>query len=112
MELEPWFLPRFPAHFSPQGFFVAGFFLASVLTAFALLAVAQLYLPWVPEVFLERFPVSVIARAVPAAFGRHFRPPFPREKPLVPRVSSTRFFVRFLLLFVREVHIVIYLHCT
>ena len=38
LELEPWFLPRFPAHFSPQGFF-----LASVLTAFALLAVAQLY---------------------------------------------------------------------
>ena len=38
LELEPWFLPRFPAHFSPQGFF-----LASVLIAFALLAVAQLY---------------------------------------------------------------------
>ena len=43
LELEPWFLPRFPAHFSPQGFFLAGFFLASVLIAFALLAVAQLY---------------------------------------------------------------------
>ena len=43
MELEPWFLPRFPAHFSPQGFFSGRFFLASVLTAFALLAVAQLY---------------------------------------------------------------------
>ena len=43
LELEPWFLPRFHAHFSPEGFFLAGFFLASVLTAFALLAVAQLY---------------------------------------------------------------------
>ena len=43
LELEPWFLPRFPAHFSPQGFFLARFFLASVLIAFALLAVAQLY---------------------------------------------------------------------
>ena len=43
LELEPWFLPRFPAHFSPQGFFLAGFFLAPVLTAFALSAVAQLY---------------------------------------------------------------------
>ena len=38
LKLEPWFQPRFPVHFSAQGFF-----LASVLTAFALLAVAQLY---------------------------------------------------------------------
>ena len=43
LELEPWFLPRLPARFSPQGFFLAGFFLAFFLTAFALLAVAQLY---------------------------------------------------------------------
>ena len=43
MELEPWFLPRFPANFFPTGFFLAGFFLASVQTAFDLLAVAQLY---------------------------------------------------------------------
>ena len=43
LELESWFLPRFPEHFSPLGFFLAVFFLAPVLTAFALLAVAQLY---------------------------------------------------------------------
>ena len=45
-------------------------------------------LPWVPEVFLARFPVSVI--------GRHFRPPRARktstpetaqEKPLAPKVN-------------------------
>ena len=39
-ELEPWFLPRFPAHFIPTGVFSGRFFLASVQTAFALLAVA------------------------------------------------------------------------
>ena len=41
-ELEPWFLPRFPAHFFPTGVFSGRFFLASVQIAFALLAVAQL----------------------------------------------------------------------
>ena len=25
LELEPWFLPRFPVHFFPTGFFLAGF---------------------------------------------------------------------------------------
>ena len=47
MELEPWFLPRFPARiFSPRGFLQWGrFFLASVLPLlFQLLAVAQLCL--------------------------------------------------------------------
>ena len=42
LELEPWFLPRFPAHFPHRGF-SGRFFLASVLIAFALLAVARLY---------------------------------------------------------------------
>ena len=41
LELEPWFLPRFPAGFPNRGF-SGRFFLASVLTTFALLAVAQL----------------------------------------------------------------------
>ena len=43
MELEPWFLPRFPAHLFPTGVFPGRFFLASIQTACALLAVAQLY---------------------------------------------------------------------
>ena len=36
MELEPWFLPRFPAHLFPKGVFSGRFFLASVQTACAL----------------------------------------------------------------------------
>ena len=30
LELEPWFLPRFPVHFFPTGVFCGRFFLASV----------------------------------------------------------------------------------
>ena len=56
------------------------------------------WLPWVSEVFLAKFPLSVMSvlwpalSVAPASFGRRIRPPAARKKkPLVPRVGGERY---------------------
>ena len=55
LELEPQFLPRLLAHFSPTGVFSGRFFLASVLAAFAMLAVSSALLANTSVCFLPVF---------------------------------------------------------